>query len=258
MKRALILVSLALIACDSFEYHPFELRNKPDERDLNAASIARIQALAPRDTVRFVFIGDTQRFYDNLSRLVKSANNQSYDFMIVAGDLTEYGLQKEMSWVHRELRNLHRPYVTCIGNHDFVGAGRELFERMYGPVNVTFRFGDFQFVIHDTNSRENWFEQTPDMPWLQQKLSDHTGQSIVVGHTPPISEDFDPEMVTAYTNLLAQAGVQLALFGHEHRLVIDELYGDGVTYVVCPALETRYYLMITAWNTGYNIDMIEY
>lgn len=105
------------------------------------------------DTVRFIITGDTQRSYDETIRFYKKVNSLSgVDFVIVAGDVTEFGSLKEMQWLIRELNKLTIPYGAVIGNHDLTMRGRDVFKRMYGELNYSFTYGGVKFICHDTNT----------------------------------------------------------------------------------------------------------
>lgn len=111
---SLILISF-LASCDMIEVHPYagDIKGK---RDINIQNIARIEeAFADKDTIRFAFISDSQRWYDELEDFVHHANNRTdIDFVIHGGDLTDFGLTKEFLWQRDILEKLKYPYVAVI------------------------------------------------------------------------------------------------------------------------------------------------
>lgn len=249
---------LFLTAC-FFEYHPYEMRLEPSMRDLNAKAYQKIQQTPPTDTLRIALIADTQRSYDAVERIVNSANSLSYDFMLVAGDITEYGLEQEYRWVHNILKKLHRPYVATIGNHDYQGDGSHIFQKMYGPVNDWFRYGHFNFVVHDTNSREHNFSgSTPNVPWLSSALANENYTNIVLGHVPPFSDDFDADQKVNYEHMLTNRNVLLAIYGHTHAFHTEQPDGHSFAYIVCPSPDKNFYLMVSVWADGYELEKIYY
>src|SRR5688572_6038265 len=126
-------------ACSLFEYHPYEIRVPEDERNWNAQSIRRIQqTVYTDDTITFLHMGDTQRFYDEVEDFVKSANRLDADFVLLAGDITDFGLNDEFHWVHDIMKDLKKPYVAVIGNHDLSGNGEAVFKERYGPLDAAF------------------------------------------------------------------------------------------------------------------------
>lgn len=119
---------LAVCSCELIDYHPYDGRIS-GEQDLNAKAIERITALCrDKDTLRFVMMGDTQRWYDETEDFVKDVNRRdSIDFVIHGGDISDFGLKKEFQWKRSIMGKLNVPYVALIGNHDIIGNGEMLF-----------------------------------------------------------------------------------------------------------------------------------
>ncbi|MBX2896111.1 MAG: metallophosphoesterase [Cyclobacteriaceae bacterium] len=257
MVRGWWIICLFLGGC-IFEFHPYEIRLTAEKQNLNAKAITRIQATVPHDTLRIALIADTQRAYDELSMIVRSANAQTYDFMLIAGDIAEYGLQWEYDQIFEILKDLKKPFVSVIGNHDYQGDGRHIFNRMYGPTNDWFRYGRFNFILHDTNSREHNFSGLiPDLSFLSNHLADSL-TNLVIGHISPFSPDFDPNIFIPYTQLLNDRAVLLGVYGHDHSFKILKDEHTEVTYVVCPAPDKRFYLMLTVWSDDFELERIYY
>jgi len=61
----------------------------------------------------------------------------SWDFVVLAGDLTENGDLAHMQWLKTALDSLHKPYYTVIGNHDITNDTDENGKKNYLSV-----FGD--------------------------------------------------------------------------------------------------------------------
>ncbi|HSI91600.1 MAG TPA: metallophosphoesterase, partial [Adhaeribacter sp.] len=102
-----------LAGCNKFEYSPNEVRLKDDELNLTAKNLARIEAmnLDQRSTVRFAVISDTQRFYDELDAAVDALKKRNdLDFVIITGDITDFGVTKEFRWINERMQQLSIPY----------------------------------------------------------------------------------------------------------------------------------------------------
>ncbi|WP_240737350.1 metallophosphoesterase family protein [Hymenobacter metallicola] len=242
-------------SCDMLEFSPNDHRVPEDERDLTAKNLERLRQtpLPPGDTLRFVFTGDSQRFYDEADDLVASVNQQpGISFFVVAGDISDFGFAKEMRWVNEKLRKLKVPYVTVIGNHDAVGNGREAYKHIFGPLNYSFVYGDTKFILVDTNGREYNFDgHIPNMPWVNQQLGDLQGarRQVVISHVPPQDEDFDPGVRNAYAQSLREArNLVFEMNGHRHSFSIGQPYNDGVWYVNSDAFSERRYMIVTVWG----------
>ena len=259
-RLGLAAVAVALLGgCELLEFSPSDFRGPEEHTNLTQKNLDRLaaQPLAPTDTLRFVFTGDSQRFYDHAEGLVESVNQQrGISLLVVAGDISDFGLAREMRWVDERFSKLNVPYLTVVGNHDHVGNGRAAYQEIFGPLNYSFVYGDTKFIFVDTNSREyNFNGRVPDVPWLQTQLSDLQGarRQVVICHVPPQDGDFDPALDQAYTRTIAEAP-QLAfhLNGHRHSFSIGEPFDDGMTYINSSAVDTDSYAVLTVWNDAAN------
>lgn len=257
-----VLMALMMTGCSWFEYHPYEVRVPANERDMNAKAIARIRENTPvKDTLTIILMGDTQRFYDEVEGFVKSANNQVADFVLLAGDLTDFGIDDEYGWIHDIMKRLNKPYLAVIGNHDLSGNGEKVFKERYGPLNTSFVVNGFKFVLLNTNSREYRFNgRVPDLEWMRGQLSGNDfDRVIVVSHVPPFDHDFDRSLEKGYAEALHNAPkVNLSLHGHRHAYSNTEHYQDGVRYIVSTSMEERMYLLIRLWDDQFDVREIYY
>lgn len=254
-KGSIILAALLLSSCDIFEYSPNQILLKEHERDLNKKNIAKLLSKAPDDTLKIVLMGDTQRFYEEVGKFVKSVNHQDdIDLVIHAGDISDFGLSKEFIWVNDILAKLKAPYVTVIGNHDLLANGPKVYQKMYGPLNFSFTYAGIKFIFFDSNSREHNFNGiVPDIPWIEGELADSTNYefAILVSHIPPYDGDFDPNLADEYAQLVKEhPKVRLSLHGHQHSFRKKEFPDDGVTYVVSTSVGNKGYVMITITSEG--------
>lgn len=256
LRAVSCVAALALLSsCEMLEFSPNAYNNSGDQTDLTAKNLARLASkpLPPGDTLRFVFTGDSQRFYEHAENLVKSVNQQpGLSLLVVAGDISDFGLPREMRLVAERLNKLNIPYLTVIGNHDQLANGREAYQHIFGPLNYSFVYGDTKFTFIDTNSREyNFNGRIPDVPWLQQQVRDLQGakRQVVMSHVSPDDGDFDPRLTATYAQALATAPkMAFELNGHRHSFRIGETFNDGVTYINSAAFERDQYIILTVWN----------
>ena len=254
-RAAPIAALLGLAGCEMLEFSPNDHRVPEEFTNLTQKNLARLQAkpLRAGDTLRFVFTGDSQQFYDEAEALVASVNQQpGLSFLIVAGDISDFGLAREMRWVDEKLRRLAVPYMTVIGNHDLVGNGREAYQHVYGALDYSFVYGDTKFTFVDTNGREyNFNGHVPNLDWLRPQLANRDGarRQVVISHVPPTNDDFDPALRMPYVEALREArGLVFEMNGHNHSYSISQPYKDGVTYVNSDAFSERHYMVVTVWG----------
>lgn len=266
LKKAFLIFHLlavvTLTSCEQlFQYNSNEIILSEHDKDLTNKNLERIKNLPVNDTVRFIFMADTQRWYDETEDFVESANRLSnVSFVIHGGDISDFGLTQEFKWVNEIMLKLKFPYLTVIGNHDLIANGPTIYKRMFGEFDYSFEFGNNKFVLINTNSREYAFDGSiPNLSWLRSQLSDNkeNKNTIVVAHVPPFDADFDPNLEQQYSQILAaDPNVKFTLYGHRHSFYEGDYYNDGVQYYLTTAMQKRGYFLITTWKGGYKVDRI--
>ncbi|MCJ8167502.1 metallophosphoesterase [Pontibacter sp. E15-1] len=246
---ACLLLALVAPACEEFEYSPYEIRLADDEKELNTRNIAKIESLgiSPSDTLRFILTADLQGFYEENEAMAKHIRaRRDVDFTLVGGDLTDFGLAKELKLIHQDMKTIGVPYVAVIGNHDAVNNGQQAFRAMYGEFNTSFAVGNSKFILLNTNYIE-FDKQAPDLDWLEKELVAAAGYEniFVLSHIPPKNFEFGPEKSDRYHQLISRYGVRYSLHGHNHSFN-QYISPDGkVPFVETAAAEDREYLVFT-------------
>src|SRR4051812_34652273 len=107
----LFILACLCSACNKFEYSPYQSKTTEDmPGNVNAVNLAKLMAASGNsdDTVTIAFTGDCQRFYDRLDGLVKKVNTiPNIDFLIMAGDIADFGVLKEYLWINERLQKLY-------------------------------------------------------------------------------------------------------------------------------------------------------
>lgn len=260
----LCLTLFFLSACEKFEYSPYEGPRNSSAKPLNPANISRIKQgeAGADDTVTILFTGDSQRSYHDLDALVAKANSlPSIDFLVLAGDISDFGLKQEFSWIRERLDRLKVPYLCVVGNHDLTGSGSALYESIFGPRNFSFTYKGYKFIFHDTNSREYNFNGTvPDMNWLSNEIkANGTGWMVGVSHVPPYDSDFDRALEKPYTQLLgSNKQFILSLHGHLHGWSDAFYYDDHVRYITSCSVDKERCTLLRLVKGEINAETIYY
>lgn len=258
IRNCAFLIGLAgcvfgLGGCDMFEYTPYEVRLPESERNLtqkNKSIIERIH-VSDEDTLYFVLTADTQGFYEATQDMVSSINKlPDIRFMLHAGDVTDFGLQKEYRLMHDILKKTKVPYLTVVGNHDCVANGKEVYQSMYGVFNYSFTVGQNKFIMLNTNSLEFDDESVPDLEWLENELAGATGirNLFVVSHIPPDGGEFAASKRDAYAALMRKYNVKMSIHGHDHSYEFEQIFQDGIDYLVIGSASKRYYVLMKVYG----------
>lgn len=258
------LLITGLFCCRKLEYSPYQTENPDRPLNLNAKNITKLMDTesAANDTVTILYIGDTHRFYDELNALVSHANTlPQIDFLVLAGDITDFGMLEQYLKIYTLLQKLNVPYICAIGNHDLTTNGADVYAHMFGEKNFSFTYKGYKFLFHDTNGREYKFiGNVPNIYWLTSQLIDTTSRWFIgVSHVPPYSTDFDKSLEYPYVNLFAsKPNFILSLHGHLHVAGDSHYYKDGVRYMTCNSVEKKNSTLLTLINGNITKQMIPY
>jgi predicted MPP superfamily phosphohydrolase len=254
---------LGLASCDKFEFSPNEVKLEENEQDLTRKNIEMLQQLhlEKRPSFRFAVISDTQRFYDELDDVVEALKQRSdIDFVLLTGDITDFGITKEYRWVNERLDKLHVPVLTVIGNHDCQGNGKKIYQAMYGPMDYTVNIGRNRFVFINTNSLE-FTEPVPDLDFFRAALKDtqNFDNAFVLSHIAPYDGDFNKSLEQEFARISRESKVKVSIHGHQHGYTPErKFYNDGVDYLIVGSVEKRGYEEITVAGEQITLKRIEF
>jgi len=242
-----LLVIFFLVRCDLLEYSPNQVYDQDTPVNLNQKNLDKLFATPGDDTITIAFVGDSQRFYEELESFIDTANAiSSIDFVLMAGDISDFGLLEEFEQIEDILSTLNKPFISVVGNHDVQAKGEETFERMFGPLNFSFIYNKVKFIAHNTNGREYAPGTIPDMAWLRKEFSKDDGAQyyVPVSHIPPFDDDFDKDLEADYTQLLREKKPIISLHGHIHEFKDGFPYEDGVRYMTSHSFELQSFVLL--------------
>lgn len=263
-----LVVFLFLSGCDNpVSYSPFEVNVAKEFRNTTQKNLQRIAALDTTGSPPFkiALISDPHYHYDKLKDALTDINSKSdIAFIIVTGDLTENGLQKEFELFHRFMADSRKPYVTVIGNHDYLSNGGKIYQQMFGPLNYSFTFQNVKFVMWDNVLWES--NKVPDWNWFEHSIAaelqggtglekyDHV---IPFSHIPPFDGQLSAN-AESFHQLLRDNKITTSIHGHRHTYSSWELYGDGINYVTVGSPQHRSYAQLAVTLGEIVVDKIEY
>lgn len=248
-------------SCDPwFAYSPFEGHLSEAYHGTTEKNLALINALDTDDSRPFkiAVLSDPHYHYSKLYDAVAHINAQDdFAFAVVVGDLSENGLKQEFVYFYDAMSKLRIPYLTVIGNHDYLSNGEIIYSQMFGPYNYSFVFNKVKFVFFDNNTIESLKE--PDMNWFDAQVSSNEGYNhvIPVSHIPP----YDQQMKNhyrAFHQMLVDNDIDLSVHGHRHDWSMEEVYGDGVDYLTVSSPQKRAYTEVSINDMAIGIKRIEY
>lgn len=227
---------------------------------MNADALDRLARAGQGDRIRFAVISDTHAWYDELRDAVASLNaDTTLDFILCAGDITQFGYAWEWKRFAGIFSGLRRPGLVVIGNHDLQADGPRIYAGMYGPTDFAFDFRGTRFVIFNDNARDDVC-CIPDFGWLEREMS-AAGDSLricAVAHAPPYSDQLDDPGSAKLAALFARYHVQLAVHGHNHQFAYGERNADGIPYLVAESIRFRGYARVELSDSGVAVERVSF
>lgn len=259
MKRKIAcfaLLALVSASCKKmFDYSPYEaiIPQKSEYHGVTGKNLDLITRIDTTDlsTYKIALLSDNHYYYKELEDAVDAINNRKdILFTVVTGDITDQGLEREFILFHDQMAKLNKPYVTVIGNHDYLSSGYAVYKQMYGDYNYSFVFNGRRFVMFDDTFWES--AKSPDFNWLQSTLNNNTiPNPIVFSHIPPYGDQFDDESEKNFVSILKKGRVKLSVHGHLHFSFFDRQdYNDGVEYLTVRFPDKRVYTELTINRDG--------
>ncbi len=185
-----------------------------------------LQAAGAAEAFRFAWLSDTHvgsaTGEADLRAAVTDINSMTgLSFVLVSGDVTEYGSLAQLGLAREILSGLNVPCHIIPGNHDtkWSESGATDFARLWGADRFVFECGGYCFIgMHEGPVMKmgdgHWAPQ--DVRWLRQVLQRmrYRQQPIIfVTHYP-----IDPGIANWYVvlDLLKRYNTQAVLCGHGH------------------------------------------
>ncbi len=209
--------------------------------------------------IKFVHLSDTHigspTGADDLRRTVKDINdNKEIQFVVITGDITEFGSDEEIKLAKQILDSLNKPWHIIPGNHDsnWSESGANTFKKIFG--NETFAFNAGGYLFLGTHSGPNMRMSPGQIPrenivWLDSVINATDAQTPIIfaNHYP---QDSGLNNWFEALDRLKKKNIQLILCGHLHSNRVMNFEG-------IPAVVGRSNLRAKNEIGGYNIVTIK-
>lgn len=183
-------------------------------------------------------------------------HDSTIQFIIIGGDITNLVLSKEYDWFQQILSNSKKPFITIIGNHDYLSNGKEIYLRMFGSTYFSFTIGKYKFICFDNIIWEN-NNAIPNFACLEKQLNDSCYIKLIIAHIPPWSDEFkycnNPEN---FNKAIDHKPPFLMLMGHTHVHQTNKY--NHVPFVISGTIEDRIYLKIKLFQSKCWVEKVNY
>lgn len=198
---------------------------------ISALSISISVCSAQEETLRFALLTDLHyseggRSVEDLRRCIADVNSLGgLDFILIGGDLTDFGADEEISSVKKMLDSLKLRYYVVAGNHDakWSESGCNTFKEVFGYESFEFECKGWRFIGCNCGPDMRMAPALiprESMEWL--KGLGPSDRTIFVNHYPQDSSVLNYFDVTRE---LKRLGTRFAIGGHWHRNTVLDYGG---------------------------------
>jgi len=197
-------------------------------------------------------IGGAVTATDDLRSTVRDINaDPDLKFVILTGDITEFGADSELREAKAILDSLNKPWYIIPGNHDgnWSESGANTFRTVFGSETTTFQYGGFLFAGTACGPNMRMGPgQVPheDIVWLDSVLKHLPRSDMPIVYLNHYPQDSAQNNWYEAMDLLKQHNIQLILCGHWHSN--RQIESEGI-----PSIVGRSNLRAKDSIGGYNI-----
>ncbi len=203
---------------------------------LSAFTGAAAQNMPSYDTVRLAVFTDLHVSPgsvadENLSQAIENVNRSGYDFVIVAGDISNVGSDAELENVFNKLRELTVPYYLIPGNHEtnWSESACQTINKLWKNDRFVFEAGDYIFIGYSTGpylKMGDGVVKKEDIIWLEQELEKRykPGKKVVSIAHYPLGEGLSN--YKDVTSVLKKYNTVIHINGHHHTFKLRNY--DGI------------------------------
>ena len=157
-------------------------------------------------------------------------------FIIVTGDVTEFGFEDEFTSLSSILKTSKRPIYPCTGNHDvrWSNSGKENYRNTFGETYKMFDHNGVRFVLMDSAMLIEHYGHFDglQLAQLEKDLQSMSGGqfAVLAMHHPPLSPGHFIDNEFQFADLIGKYNVPLVCDGHGHAF--QRYSRNGTTYAM--------------------------
>lgn len=180
----------------------------------------------------------------NLDRVLNALTSQTFDQLLISGDLSHHGTAPSYQLLAEKLDQLKTEPLVIAGNHDDKAQLPKFFNQVGGCVTL----GTWELITIDSvvvGETPGYLEQT-ELARLDQRLTDSNSEHLMVVLHHPIVDmqsNWDDDLSLTnpdelFTILNQHPKVCAVIFGHAHEAKRFKV--DGLEIFSCPSTALQF------------------
>lgn len=181
---------------------------------------------------------------------VDEINGEKLDLVVIDGDVTNFGLDKELENVAKKLGRIRHRTILTSGNHEttWSESGYSTFEKYFGRKDHdAFSVGEYAFISYAAGPYVKMGRQTiskSTYDFIERSLKKYRGKKIVVATHYPLSKEVTNR--ERLMELYAKYNVIFTINGHYHNMRLRNQN-------VCPSIVCRSLFLKRKNDFGYTL-----
>lgn len=157
-------------------------------------------------------------------------------FILISGDLTEFGFEEEFTSLTKVMESSSRPIHPAMGNHDvrWSNSGKENYRNALGETYKSFDYNGVRFILMDSSMLIEHYGHFDgqELKRLEEDLKAMPKgmPAVLTMHHPPLSPGHFIDNEYLFADLIGQYNVPLVCDWHGHSL--QRWSRNGTTYAM--------------------------
>lgn len=182
----------------------------------------------------FLIVSDTHYYKKSFrygKRLDKLRQDYNAAFLIVNGDISQSGLEKQFNLFLDDMKDYNGIIYPVLGNHDVYNNGNKIFGKLLGQFIYSLEIGNTKLIFLDTatgtfgNKQKDWYEKELS---TNKQLLVFTHYNFITGTTQEWTSVTYAEDEYYFFNINDEYNVKYVISGHLHQNNESEI--RNVTY----------------------------
>ena len=239
-----ILLVFLFISCAPYASSPFSDSIQSDERNLNGDNLKKIknEDIEEDGKIRIAVFSDTHQNYVYLNEAINDINRTTnIDFVVSLGDVTNSGYHFEYDIFTQHIQSISKPFLNLLGNHDALGAGVKIYNKIFGNFNFYIETETQRFIFFHNNDLED--PKGFDPNWLKDRVEETPKKIVIFSHVHfEDSDRFRGDTRKMFDDIIQDQRVQVLFSGHNH---VYKLSLHGETHLIqIPRIQGGHWILL--------------